>query len=481
MCGIFGVAGSKEASSEIYLGLMHLQHRGQDATGITTCNVESGEVYRVKDVGLVSEVFNEENINSLKGTIGIGHTRYPTVGVGDRGEVQPFFVKKPDGLGLAFNGNIVNYPLLKKKMKEEGRVYLTSNSDAEVMLQIFADEYEKSTGMDSVFNAVKKVHDEVIGGYAVIMIIAEKGILAFKDQNGIRPLVMGEKDVNGKKSYAFASESIALTIQGYNNITDLKPGEAVFAGNNGDIQRRIIDADKAASCVFEWVYFSTVESTIDGKPVYEIRKKLGQVLAEKITRKWPDLEIDAVMPVPDTSRSAANSLAKVLGVPYEEGLIKNRYVGRTFIMPAQKMRDNAVKLKLKPVESVIKGKNVMIVDDSIVRGTTSKRIVKLAHDSGAKKVYFVSTFPPITSPCFYGIDFQRSEELIASNKTIDEVEKELGADKLIYMDVGGLENALGTKELCTGCLTEKYPTSTKHVKELAELRREHQAKISEGC
>jgi len=481
MCGIIAVAGSSEAAAEIYLGLLHLQHRGQDAAGITTCDVKSGEVYRVKDVGLVSEVFSEEQVKSLKGTIGIGHTRYPTVGMGDRREVQPFFVKKPDGLGLAFNGNVINYIELKKKLREEGRVYLTSNSDAEVMLQIFADDYEKSNGVEGIFKAVKKVYDEVIGGYSVVMIIANKGVLAFKDPNGIRPLVMGEKQLDGKKSYAFASESTALTIQGYNNISDLRPGEAVFADDKGNVQRKVLEAARPAPCVFEWVYFATVESVIEGRSVYEVRKKLGEQLAEKIKRNWPDLEIDLVMPVPDTSRPAANALARALGVPYEEGLIKNRYIARTFIMPVQKMRDDAVKLKLKPVESTIKGKNIVVVDDSIVRGTTSRRIVKLLRDSGARKVYFASTFPQIIGPCFYGVDFQHKKELIASDKTVEEVEKTIGADKLIYMDIEGLEKAVGTKNLCTACLTEKYPTPLKHSEELAELREKHQAQVSGNC
>lgn len=481
MCGIFAVAGAENAGAEITLGLMHLQHRGQDACGITTCDTENGEIYRVKDTGLVSETLTEDNVMGLKGSIGIGHTRYPTVGVGDKREVQPFFTKKPDGIGLAFNGNVVNYPILKKKMMEEDRVYLTSNSDAEVLLQIFADEYAKHRGVEGVFAAVRKVYDDVIGGYAVAVVIARQGILAFKDPNGIRPLVMGEKQLNGKKSYAFASETIALTIQGYNHIQDLKPGEAVFVDNDGKVHRKILAHEKPAPCVFEWVYFSTVESVIDGKPVYEVRKKLGISLAEKIKRKWPDLEVDLVMPVPDTSRPAANALAQALGVPYEEGLIKNRYIGRTFIMPVQKMRENAVKLKLKPIESTIRGKKIMIVDDSIVRGTTSRRIVQLLRECGAEKVYFVSTFPPIISPCYYGVDFQRKEELVAAGRTIEEVEKEIGADKLIYMNLEGLQQAVGTKELCTACITEEYPTSTKHVKELAELREKHIAQVTGKC
>ena len=481
MCGIFGVAGSDETAAEIYTGLIHLQHRGQDATGIITCDSGTGEVYRTKDVGMVSKVLSNEKIKSLKGNIGIGHTRYPTVGVGDRKEVQPFFVKKPDGIGLAFNGNIVNYVTLKKKLKEERRVNLTSSSDAEAMLQIFADEYEKRSGMKGIYGAVKKVNDEMIGGYAVVIVIANKGVLAFRDPNGIRPLLVGEKTLNGKKSHAFSSESIALTIQGYNNVTDLAPGEAAFADKDGKLHRKILHKEKPAPCVFEWVYFSTVESVIEGKPVYEIRKKLGVQLAEKIKRKWPELEVDLVMPVPDTSRPAANALAGALGVPYEEGLVKNRYIGRTFIMPVQKLREDAVKLKLKPIESTIKGKKVMVVDDSIVRGTTSRRIVKLLRESGAKKVYFVSTFPPIVNPCFYGIDFQRREELIASGKTVSQIEKEIGADRLVYMDVKGLEQAVGTNKLCTACVTNKYPTPLKHAKELSELRKTHKAQITEKC
>ena len=481
MCGIFGVAGSDETAVEIYTGLVHLQHRGQDATGIITCEVETGEVYRTKDVGLVAEVLTNKKIESLKGTIGIGHTRYPTVGVGDRKEVQPFFVKKPDGIGLAFNGNLVNYVTLKKKLKEERRVNLTSNSDAEAMLQVFADEYEKDGSLEGIYNAVRKVNDEVIGGYSVVVVIANKGVLAFRDPNGIRPLIMGEKKLNGKKSYAFSSESIALTIQGYNKLSDLLPGEAAFADSKGKINRKVLQKEKPAPCSFEWVYFATVESVIEGKPVYEVRKKLGVQLAEKIKRKWPEMEIDLVMPVPDTSRPAANALARTLGVPYEEGLVKNRYIGRTFIMPVQKIREYAVKLKLKPIESTIKGKNVMVVDDSIVRGTTSTRIVKLLRNSGAKKVYFVSTFPPIVNPCFYGIDFQRREELVASGKTIKEIEKEIGADRLIYMDVEGLKQALETTELCTACITNDYPTPIKHAKELSDLRKTHKAQITEKC
>lgn len=311
--------------------------------------------------------------------------------------------------------------------------------------------------------------------------IANKGIVAFRDPNGIRPLLLGEKGLKGKKSYAFASESIALSIQGYEKIRDLRPGEAVFIDRELNVHAKIIKEEKAAPCVFEYVYFSTVESVYEGRPIYEVRKKLGEELAAKVRKHWPDLDVDVVIPVPDTSRTAASALAKALGVAYEEGLIKNRYIGRTFIMPVQKLRENAMKLKLKPIESVIKGKNVMVVDDSIVRGTTSKRIVELLRESGAKKVYFLSTFPPIRNPCYYGIDFQREEELIANNKTIEEVEKEIRADRLIYMDVEGLQKAVGTEKICTACITGEYPTTIEHSKELTELRKKHLAQITSKC
>jgi len=474
MCGIFAVSGAEKASAEIFLGLLHLQHRGQDATGAITVD-NSGQVHRHKAVGLVSDAFTEEQINKLDGNMGIGHTRYTTAGIGSFDEVQPFFVRRPHGIGLAFNGNIVNYPILRKKMQSEGNIYFSSNSDAEVLVQMFAGEYEKDDSVEGAFKAIKKLNTDTIGAYAGVMIIANKGILAFKDPNGIRPLMMGSRKINGKENVAFASESVALTIQGYNNIQDLQPGEAVFVDIKGKVHKKIIKADKPAPCIFEWVYFSTAESVVGGIPVYNFRKKLGVYLARKIKDEYSDLDIDVVIPVPDTARTAAMSLARELGILFEEGLIKNRYVGRTFIMPAQKIRDTAVKLKLKPIQSVIKGKNVMVVDDSIVRGTTSRRIVRLLKETGAKKVYFVSTYPPIRNPCYYGIDFQHPDELIANGKEVEEIEKELGADKLIFMDIPGLEEAMESKNMCKACISDEYPTSIEQSKELASLRKKHQA------
>jgi amidophosphoribosyltransferase len=484
MCGIFAVIGAENAAAEIYVGLVHLQHRGQDAAGMMTFDFGRPDngIKISKNIGMVSGVFDDSTLRLMTGQMGIGHTRYPTVGVGDVKEVQPFFHEYPDGVGIAFNGNIVNYPLLKDKLKKK-RVYLSSDSDAEVLLQMFCASYGKGKEGDaeSIFSAVKEMHSDVIGAYSVVALIANKGIVAFRDPNGIRPLLMGEKLIGGKKSYAFSSESIALSIQGYEKIRDLKPGEAVFIEKNLKVNAKVITKAEPAPCVFEYVYFSTVESTYEGRNIYEVRKKLGEELAAKAKKLWPDLKVDLAIPVPDTSRPAANSLAKSMGIPYEEGLVKNRYIGRTFIMPVQKIRENAMKLKLKPIESVINGKNLMVVDDSIVRGTTSRRIVELLRESGAKKVYFLSTFPPIRNPCYYGIDYQRREELIANGKTIAEVEKDIGADRLIYMDVEGLERAIGTSKLCIACITGKYPTELGGIDQLSNLRRTHLNQISGKC
>lgn len=474
MCGIIGVVGTEQASGELLVGMMHLQHRGQDASGmIVSEGKPSGAIRMIKDTGLVSSTFNESNIQELKGIMGVGFTRYPTVGIGDRNECQPFFLQNPDGIGLAFNGNVVNYPTLKKELEENERIYFSSHSDAEVLLHTFATEYKKGKGIDAVFDAVEKVQEKVIGGYSAAMLIGNKGVLCFKDPNGIRPLLIGERD-NGTKSHAFASESLALSIQGYKNIRDLKPGEAVFIDNKGKVTSKILKKAKRASCVFEWVYFSTVESTLEGQAVYTVREKLGIELAKKVKERWPDLDIDYIMPVPDTSRPAAYTLSNTLKLPYGEGLVKNRYVQRTFIMPTQKIREAALASKMKPIEAMIRGKKVMVVDDSIVRGTTSKKIVKLLRAAGAKKVYLLSTFPPIRHPCCYGIDFQDENELVAKGRTFKEIEQEIGADKLIYMDVEGLQEALGRKDLCMACVTGEYPTPKEHMKELAELRKKHQ-------
>lgn len=466
MCGVFGVIGSSQAAAELYIALTHQQHRGQDAAGIATSDSQ-GKLNVLKSRGLAIEIFSEENIANLDGGMGICHNRYPTAGYGDVKECQPFFLDK-EGIGIAFNGNIINYPYMKKQLEAAGREF-ESSSDGELLLYIFQEGYANG----GFFEAVRNVHEKLIGGYSVVGIIAGEGIFAFKDPNGIRPLLMGKRGT----AYAFASESIALSIEGYNDIQDLKPGEAAFIRKDMEAERRVVTAGEPRPCAFEFVYFSTVESKLEGIPVYQARSRLGQALARKAREKWPELEIDVVIPVPDTSRPAANALAKELGKPYEEGLVKNRYIGRTFIMPTQRIRENALKLKLKPIESVIKGKKVMVVDDSIVRGTTSKRIIRLIRDFGAEKVYLLSTFPPIRNPCLYGIDFTSEKELIAHGKTIKEVEQHVGADRLIYMSPEDLKECIGLKSLCMACITGEYPTPTGHAKEMQTQRQEDYAKI----
>ncbi len=485
LCGVFAVIGSSNAAAELYIALTHQQHRGQDAAGIAAAGT-SGKLSVLREKGLAVDIFTEERIRQLGGFMGIAHNRYPTAGYGDVRECQPFFLEK-DGIAIAFNGNIVNYPYLKKQMEKEGRVFISS-SDGELLLYAFSDAYRES----GFFGAVQAVQEKLIGGYSVVGVIEGKGVFAFKDPNGIRPLLFGKRG-NGKGSkgskgrsgsssdlsYAFASESIALTVEGYNEIRDLKNGEAVFISKEMEVDSGIAVAKTHSPCVFEFVYFSTVESKLEGIQIYDVRRMLGKKLADKVKEKWPGLEIDVIIPVPDTSRPAANSLAQELGVPYEEGLVKNRYIGRTFIMPTQKIREEALKLKLKPIEAVIRGKKVMVVDDSIVRGTTSKRIVRLLRDFGAEKVYLLSTFPPIRHPCLYGIDFTNEKELIANDRTIEEVEKEIGADKLIYMEPEALKEAVGLPSLCMACITGLYPTPTGHATEMKQQRQEDYARIRE--
>ncbi len=473
MCGIFAVIGSSQAAAELYIALTHQQHRGQDASGIVTSN-GSGKLNVLRGKGIAVDIFSEADIRSLDGFMGIAHNRYPTAGCGDVNECQPFF---EGNTGIAFNGNIVNYPSLKKQMESSGRSFF-SGSDGELLLYAFSDLYKKH----GFFSAVKTIQETFVGGYSVVGVIDGKGIFAFKDSNGIRPLVMGSrKDMDGKKSYAFASESIALSIEGYNSIRDLDNGEAVFISADLKVESKVVVAKERTPCVFEFVYFASVESMLEGLPVYGVRRGLGKALAGKVREKWPGIDVDVVIPVPDTSRPAAVSLAQNLGVPYEEGLVKNRYIGRTFIMPSQKIRDTALKLKLKPIESVIRGKKVMVVDDSIVRGTTSKRMVRLLRDFGANKVYLLSTFPPIRHPCFYGIDFTNEKELIACGKTIDEVEKEIGADRLVYMDPEALKDVVGLKGLCMACITGIYPTSTDDSKEMQEQRQKDYEEMKMRC
>lgn len=409
MCGILGVVGQSPVNQLLYDGLQVLQHRGQDAAGIVTANGKTFHMH--KGSGMVRDVFRTRNMRSLLGNAGIAHVRYPTAGSAScLAEAQPFYVNSPFGIVLAHNGNLTNTDELKADMFRNDLRHINTNSDSEVLLNVFAHEVaQRVTGheltVDAVFGAVAAVHRRVKGAYAVVAMIAGFGLVAFRDPNGIRPLVMGCTETDGKTEYMFASESVALDCSGFSLLRDVQPGECVYVTFDGDMHSQVCaENTRLAPCLFEYVYFARPDSVIDGVSVYQSRLNMGETLAEKIRRDLPGLDIDVVIPIPDSSRQSALQLANALGLPYREGFIKNRYIGRTFIMPGQAVRRKSVRQKLNPVPLEFAGRNVLLVDDSIVRGTTSKEIVQMARDSGAKKVYFASAAPAVRFPNVYGID-----------------------------------------------------------------------------
>jgi amidophosphoribosyltransferase len=455
MCGIIGITGDERAIDKIYPGLLALQHRGQDAAGAAT--FESG-FHLKKGNGLVISVFNTKNIERLNGNTGIGHVRYPTVGSGSAEDAQPFIITTPYGIALAHNGNLVNFFDLKKDLIENELRYLNSNCDAEVILNILSIELGKMNlkklTPEKLFAALGHVYKKLIGSYAVVSIIANKGMLAFRDKNGIKPLIMGR---NGQ-SYCFASESVALDLLGYTQITDVLPGQAMYIDSDNDFHTQRIEKGDKAACIFEYVYFARPDSIIDGIGVYEARLRLGEELGKECLRQG--LKPDVVMPIPDTARGAALMVAEVLGVKHREGLIKNRYIYRTFIMPTQAERIEAVRLKLNPIKTEIAGKDVLLVDDSIVRGNTSREIISLVRSVGARKIHYALYSPPLRYPCVYGIDMQTKGEFIARDKSIDQIRASINADSLVYQTVAGLVHGVGegATGFCTACFTGIYPT-----------------------
>jgi len=456
MCGIIGIIGSENVSEELFIGMLNLQHRGQDAAGILTFKEN---FYVKKGLGLVERVFDKKSLEELPGEIGIGHNRYPTAGC-SFSDTQPFFLTYPYGVGMAHNGNIINYLSLKNYLKEKKRRITYTDNDLEIMLNLFSDKLTTSCFSEEViFKAVKEVFKKAKGGYSVIGVVGDKGLFAFKDPRGIRPLIMGEKIRDGKRSYAFTSEDVVFHSLEYKVVRDLKAGEVVFIDKNLKIHSEVLTNSKEKPCMFEWVYLARPESVINGVSVYKARLSLGKELAKKLR----GIKADLIIPVPDTSRTAALSLSEELGIPYREGLIKNRYIGRTFIMSSAQERENAVRLKLNVVYSEISGKDIIVVDDSIVRGTTSKNIIRLLKSSGAGNVYFVATCPPLKYPCYYGIDFPSSSELIAFRKSEDEIKKEIRADLLFYQDLKSLFAVLG-KNICKACLDGNYPTDIRDAK-----------------
>ncbi|MBM94901.1 MAG: amidophosphoribosyltransferase [Oceanospirillaceae bacterium] len=454
MCGIVGIVAKTHVNQSIYDALTVLQHRGQDAAGIVTS--DQGKFYLRKDNGLVGDVFRTRHMRRLVGNMGIGHVRYPTAGSSSSAEAQPFYVNSPYGIVLAHNGNLTNTADLSEDIYREDLRHINTTSDSEVLLNIFAHELQEQKQLkptpESVFEAIKKVHKRIRGGYAVVAMICGFGIVAFRDPNGIRPVVFGKRSSDEGDEFMVASESVALDGLGYKLERDLAPGEALVITEGGEIfTQQCAEETRLTPCLFEQVYFARPDSIIDGIAVYKARLRMGEKLAEKIIRDWPDHDIDVVIPIPDTSRTSALELANRLGVKYREGFMKNRYIGRTFIMPGQQQRKKSVRQKLNALDLEFRGKNVLLVDDSIVRGTTCEQIIEMARDAGAQNVYFASAAPAVRFPNVYGIDMPAKEDFIAHNRTTEQIADEIGADRLIYQDLEDLKDACleGSKTTAT--------------------------------
>jgi amidophosphoribosyltransferase len=466
MCGIVGIVATSRVNQTLYDALTVLQHRGQDAAGIATC--EGERLHQRKDNGLVREVFRTKHMLSLDGSMGIGHIRYPTAGRASSTEAQPFYVNSPFGITLAHNGNLINAGQLMRDVFRDDRRHINTDSDSEILLNVFAHELMKIGKLrideNDVFKAVSGVHKRCHGGYAAVAMIVGYGVVAFRDPYGIRPVCFGYRDTDDGREYMVASESVALDALGFELMRDLEPGEAVVIDNSPAIHTRQCAENPVYSpCIFEYVYLARPDSIIDDVSVYKARLRMGERLADRILEAWPDHDIDVVIPIPDTSRTAALPLSYKLGVKYREGFIKNRYIGRTFIMPGQKERERSVRHKLNAIDLEFEGKNVLLVDDSIVRGTTSAQIIQMARDAGARKVYFASAAPPVRYQNVYGIDMPVVGELIAYNRTEEQIATTIGADRLFYQTVPDLVDAVRKgnprlREFDTSCFTGDYVT-----------------------
>ncbi|RMF99143.1 MAG: amidophosphoribosyltransferase [Gammaproteobacteria bacterium] len=486
MCGIVGIVSHRPVNQAIYDALTVLQHRGQDAAGIAT--EEGGTLYARKSNGLVRDVFHQRHMMRLRGRIGIGHVRYPTAGWSSSSEAQPFYVNSPYGISLAHNGNLTNADELKKILTEQDRRHLNTGSDTEALLNVFADELQKQRGIgldpDALFAAVEGVHARCRGGYAVVALIVGHGIVAFRDPYGIRPICIGRRETAEGVEHMVASESVALDTLGFELLRDLAPGEAAFIRQDGTLlTQQCGPARDYTPCIFEYVYFARPDSIIDRISVYKARLRMGEALANRILSERPHHDIDVVIPIPDSSRTSALEVAHRLRVKYREGFVKNRYIGRTFIMPGQEMRRRSVRRKLNAIDLEFRGKAVLLVDDSIVRGTTSKQIIEMAREAGARKVYFASAAPPVRYPNVYGIDMPAASELVAANRSIEQIRRFIGADWLIYQDLEDLVAAVrydngGIRSFDVSIFSGHYVTgdvSADYLREL-EARRSDAAK-----
>jgi amidophosphoribosyltransferase len=478
MCGFIGIYGPDgvDVAGEIYEGLVAVQHRGQDAAGIITFT----DAFHVKKgLGLVLEIFNENNMQRLRGNLGVGHVRYPTVGRGRKDDAQPFHLTFPVGVAMAHNGNVTNFTELMERHFKSSGTRLNSSCDLEVILFVFARALSERlrpghrVNAEDAFYAVQQVYKEVKGAYSVVATLPDVGLVAFRDPFGIKPIVFGEKETREGRWFACASESVVLDVNGYKRSFDLDAGEAVFVGADRKVIRKKLSDKPHRPCIFELVYFARPDSFLDDVSVYKTRARFGEALA----KQWRDAGAplpDAVIPIPDSSRDAALAMAMALGVPYREALVKNRYIGRTFIMPNQASRQNSIRRKLNPITIEFEGKDVLLVDDSIVRGNTAKRIVAMARDAGAKKVYLASCSPPLVSPCPYGIDMATKKEFIATTHTQDQVAEMIGVDYLMYLDRESMNAAARAgnpkiEKFCNACFTGEYPTGDITVERLRAI------------
>ena len=488
MCGILGVMATTPVNQLLYDGLMVLQHRGQDAAGIATGEGDAFHMH--KGSGLVRDVFRTRNMRALPGNMGIAHCRYPTAGSSsDSAESQPFYVNSPFGLVLAHNGNLTNTEQLQEEMFRQDLRHINTNSDSEVLLNVLAHELQASAkgfclDLDTIFAAVSGVHRRCKGAYSVVILIAGYGLLAFRDPYGIRPLVVGVHETEKGNDYLVASESVALDTLGFRVLRDVAPGEAIFVDMAHQMHHRQCAQHPVLSpCIFEYVYLARPDSVIDGVSVYETRLRMGEYLADKVASRIPVREIDVVIPIPDSSRPSAMQLAQRLGIPYREGFVKNRYIGRTFIMPGQSARQRSVRQKLNTVGQEFKGKRVLLVDDSIVRGTTSQEIVEMARAAGASKVYFASAAPPVRFPNVYGIDMPTRGELIATGRNGDEIAREIGADALVYQDLEALKASVrdlnpSLRSFDCSCFDGQYVTGDVTPEYLDAIEQARDGKIS---
>lgn len=470
MCGIVGIYSHTPVAAEIYDSLIHLQHRGQDAAGILTCN----ERFYVKHgLGLVREIFQVSDIKHLKGNFGIGHSRYPTAGGYTISDVQPLWIGSPRGIALAHNGNLVNYQEIAREITQQKHRHLNSSIDSEVLLHLIGDGLDQGSYVaedgagffQRLCSTVKSIFNRTQGSYSVVSVIIGKGLVAFRDPHGIRPLEMGERiNADGTKDYIFASENTMFYTLGFEHVGEVQPGELVYVNQAGELYREVVQRKQFTPCIFEYVYFARPDATLNGTSVYRSRLYMGQNLAKAWRERYPDVRPDVVIPAPFTSNTAALAFAHELGIRYSEGLYKNPFIGRTFIMPNGEERSRSVRYKLTPQKTEIKDKKVLILDDSIVRGTTSREIVKMVREYGAKEIYFVSTAPPIKSPCFYGVDMPTRKELIAANDSEEQIRQYLGVDKLLYQKIEDLVEAVLRKgdhhieKPCMACMDGWYVT-----------------------